>query len=179
MGLEGIKTALAELQLAYREYGYVTVGVSLPRQKLPNGIVRVLVTEGKLAAVNVVGNRFYSSANVRRALPDVTTYVLLNIKWFQPELDRANANGDRQIYPVIAPGPEPDTSALTLQVKDRLPLHGHVELDNKSTPGTPALPPWRPGRVQYTITSGRLDHQIGFQSSLSPEEYTVRPARLL
>ena len=92
---------------------------------------------------------------------------MLNTKWFQPELDRANQNQDRQIYPVIGPGLEPGTSDLTLQVKDQLPLHGHMEINDKSTPGTPLL------RLDTALQYNNLwqhDHQIGFDYNFSPQE---------
>ncbi len=103
--------------MAYRERGFVTVSVGLPQQKLTNATVKVKVTEGRLAAINVTGNHHFSEENVRRALPSLHTNMLLNSHVFQRELDTANVNRDRQIYPVIGPGPEPDTSALTLKVK--------------------------------------------------------------
>jgi hemolysin activation/secretion protein len=164
-----VRQALSELQLAYRNRGYVTVGGALPRQQLTNGLVKVQVTEGRLNEINVVGNRYYSSNNVLRALPSLSTNVLLNTKWFQPELDQANANQDRQIYPVIGAGADPGTSALTLKVKDRLPLHGHLELNNRATPGTPSL------RVDSTLQYNnlwQLDHQAGVQYSFTPEQKT-------
>ena len=119
---DGIRAAMMELQKAYRERGYVTVSVGLPQQKLTNATVKVKVTEGRLAAINVTGNRYYSSNNVMRSLPSLHTNMLLNSHVLQRELDNANASRDRQIYPVIGPGPEPDTSELTLKVKDQSAL---------------------------------------------------------
>jgi hemolysin activation/secretion protein/AraC-like DNA-binding protein len=165
---ETIRQALADLQLAYRDRGFITVAVALPPQQLTNGIVHVQVTEGRLAEIVVEGNRYFSSNNVRRALPGLGTNRVLNSLAFQQELDRANANRDRQIYPVIHPGPEPGTSALELKVKDRLPLHGRVELDNYSTPGTPELR--ANTAVQYN-NLWDLEHQVGVQYSFSPEDY--------
>ena len=165
--MTGIRTALTELQAAYRERGYVTVSVGLPRQKLANAIVQVQVTEGRLAAINVTGNRYYSSNNVMRALPSLHTNLLLNSHVLQSELDTANANRDRQIYPVIGPGPEPGTSELTLKVKDQLPLHARLELNNQSTPGTPNL------RFNFNAQYDNLwdlEHQVGLQYSFSPEQ---------
>jgi hemolysin activation/secretion protein len=163
-----LREGLGKVQLRYRELGFPTIGVTLPQQRISNGVVRVKVVEGKLAAINVTGNEYYSSNNVRRALPSLTTNVLLNTKWFQPELDQANANRDRQIYPVISPGLEPGTSDLTLKVKDRNPLHGRVELNDKSTPGTALL------RLDTAVQYGNLwqrDHQIGLDYNFSPQEY--------
>jgi hemolysin activation/secretion protein/AraC-like DNA-binding protein len=165
---QSIQAALGDLQMAYRERGFVTVSVGLPPQKLTNGVVKVKVTEAPLAAINVTGNRWFSTENVRRALPSLRTNMLLNSHIFQRELDVANASRDRQIYPVIGPGPEPGTSALTLKVKDQFPMHGRVEINNQSTPGTPEL------RVNSSLQYDNLwdlDHQVGLQYSFTPEQW--------
>jgi hemolysin activation/secretion protein/AraC-like DNA-binding protein len=164
----GIQAALGDLQMAYRERGYVTVSVGLPPQKLTNAEVKVQITEARLAAINVTGNRWFSTANVLRALPSLHTNMLLNSHVFQRELDQANASRDRQIYPVIGPGPEPRTSALTLKVKDTFPLHARTELNNDSTPGTPDL---RVNSNAQYDNLWNLNHQIGIQYSFSPEQF--------
>jgi len=164
---EGIHAVMAELLGAYRERGYVTVSVALPRQKLTNETVQVQVTEGRLAAINVTGNHHYSSNDVMRALPSLHTNMLLNSHVLQGELDAANASRDRQIYPVVGPGPDPGTSELTLKVKDRLPLHSRLELNNQGTPGTPNL------RTSFNAQYDNLwdlEHQVGLQYGFSPEQ---------
>ncbi len=166
--LEDVRKAATRLQRAYRERGYATVAVSLPSQRLTNATVRLAVTEGKLTSVQVVGNRHFSSENIRRAFPDLQTNTLLNSHIFQRELDQANENRDRQIYPTLGPGPEPGTSALVLRVKDRLPLHAHLEADNYATPDTPNL------RVNFAAQYNNLwqrDQQAGLAYSFSPQEY--------
>jgi hemolysin activation/secretion protein/AraC-like DNA-binding protein len=165
---EGVRQALADLQMAYRERGFITVAVALPPQQLTNGIVHVLVTEGRLSAIRIHGNRYFSDANVRRALPDLHTNMILNSLAFQQELDRANANRDRQIYGNINPGDEPGTTALDLNVKDRLPLHERMDVDNYSTPGTPAL---RINAAAQYNNLWQLEHQLGVQYSFSPQAY--------
>ena len=165
---DGIRAALTDLQMAYRERGYVTVSVGLPQQKLTNATVKVQVTEGRLAAINIAGSRYFSDQNVMRALPSLHTNMLLNSHVFQRELDTANASRDRQIYPVIGPGPEPGTSELTLKVKDRLPLHTRVEVNNTHTPNTPDL------RAAFNAQYDNLwdlEHQIGIQYNASIEKY--------
>jgi hemolysin activation/secretion protein len=103
-----------------------------------------------------------------RELPSLHTNVLLNSLVFQQELDRANANRDRQIYPVLSPGPDPGTSILDLKVKDRLPIHVHADINNYSTPNTPEL------RANFSLVDNnlwQLNHQLGLQYSFSPEAY--------
>jgi hemolysin activation/secretion protein len=168
VSFEGIRTVLAELQKAYHERGYVTVSLGLPQQKLTNATVKVQVTEGRLADIHVKGNRYFSSNNVMRALPSLHTNMVLNGPIFQAELNRANANQDRQIYPVIGPGPDPGTSDLTLRVKDQLPLHAKVVYNNESSPGTPDL------RINTSAVYNNLfdlDQSLGVQYSFSPQQY--------
>jgi hemolysin activation/secretion protein len=168
VSLDGIRTAVAELQGAYRSRGYVTVAVGLPQQKLTNATLKLQVTEGRLASIEVKGNRFFSSNNVMRALPGLHTNMILNGLVFQAELNRANANRDRQIYPVVSPGPDSGTSDLQLRVKDQLPLHGKVEFNNENSPGTPDM------RINTSAVADNLwqmEHSLGVQYSFSPEEY--------
>ena len=163
-----LREGLGKLQLRYRELGYSTISVTLPPQKLTNGEVRVKVVEGRLSRINITGNHYFSDDNIRRALPSLTTNVLLNAKWFQPELDQANANRDRQIYPVIGPGPDPGTTELTLKVKDNWPLHGRVEINDKSAPDTPLL------RLDTALQYDNLwqhENQVGFDYNFSPQDY--------
>jgi hemolysin activation/secretion protein/AraC-like DNA-binding protein len=163
-----IKAALGELQTAYHERGFVTVSVGLPPQKLTNAEVKIKVTEGRLTAIKVKGNNWYSTENVLRSLPSLHTNMLLNSHVFQRELDNANANRNRQIYPVIGPGPDPGTSELTLKVKDQMPLHGRVEINNATTPGTPDSR--IAANAQYD-NLWQLEHQLGASYSFSPVDY--------
>lgn len=170
MELPHLRQAVAALTTAYRERGYVTVSVTLPPQQLTNGIVTLRVLEGLLTEVQVTGNRHFSRQNVRRALPGLTTPSLLNGKLLQAELDRANANRDRQIYPEIQPGDQPGESRLVLKVKDRFPLHGRFELNNQNTPGTPDL------RLNASVQYDNLwqrEHAAGLQYSFAPGAYKL------
>ncbi len=162
-----IGDALKELTLEYRDRGYDTVSVMTPVQTISNGIIKIRVIEGTLATIRIAGNQYFSSNNIMRAMPGLQTNMILNSKLFQTELDRANANQDRTLYPQIGPGPEPETSSLLLVVKDRLPLHGKLEVNNQSTPGTPDL------RLNGSAAYNNLwqeNHSMGVQYSFSPTD---------
>lgn len=168
VGFDGIETVVTELGKAYHERGYVTVAVDVPQQKLTNATVKLQVLEGRLADIKVTGNHYFSSNDVMRALPSLHTNTVLNGPIFNAELNRANANQDRQIYPVIGPGLKPGTSELTLNVKDRLPFHSKLEFDNQNSPGTPDL------RVNGSAVYDNLwqrEHSLGLQYGFSPEVY--------
>jgi hemolysin activation/secretion protein len=164
-----ITNAVGALQLEYYHRGYISVKVTAPPQSVTNKVIYFRVIEGKLSAIKILHNRYFSSNNIMSSLPYVKTLTsgdrILNSKVFQTELDRANSNPDRQISPEVRPGLEPGTTALILDVKDRLPLHGRVDLDNYSPPGTPEL------RVNANVSYGnlwQLDHSLGFQYGFSP-----------
>ena len=157
-----------ELTMEYRLRGFDTVSVTIPQQRITNSMLKLEVFEGTLASIRIHGNHYFSSNNIMRALPGLKTNIVLNSKTFQPELDRANANQDRQIYPQIGQGPDVDTTSLDLMVKDRLPLHAKVELNNQSSPGTPDL------RLNASAVYNNLwqhEHSLGVQYSFSPETY--------
>jgi hemolysin activation/secretion protein len=168
----GIVDAAKELQQEYHDRGFDLVRVTIPQQRLTNNLVKVLVLEGALASIQVMDNHYFSSNNVMRALPSLRTNMILNTRIFQAELDQANANQDRKIYPVIGPGSDPGTSDLTLKVKDRPPVHAKVELNNDSSPGTPDL------RINASAVYANLwqqEQSLGVQYSFSPELYKAGP----
>lgn len=168
--LNGVTKAVGALQMEYFRRGWYTVKVTVPPQKNTNGVIVFEVIEGKLSAIRILHNRYFSSNNIMASMPYLRTLQsgarILNTNIFQTELDRANANPDRQILPEIRAGLEPGTSALFLDVKDRLPLHGRLEFDNYSPPGTPDL------RVNANVSYANLwdlEHTLGLQYGFSPE----------
>ena len=168
VGIGDIMQAASDLQLEYRNRGYPTVSVTLPQQQLTNGIVKIRVFQGRLSDIIVYRNHYFSSNNVMRALPSLRPGMILTSPIFQAELDRANANQDRQIYPEIEPGDRPNTTRLRLEVHDQLPLHGKVEFNNQSSPGTPEL------RLNTSAVYNNLwqfEHSVGVQYSFTPEAY--------
>jgi hemolysin activation/secretion protein len=163
-----VAAAVKELQLEYHNRGYDTISVTIPQQRLTNGVFKIRVFEGRLARIVVTGNRYFSSNNVMRALPGLKTNMLMNSKLLQPQLDLANANQDRQIYPEIHPGPDPETTELMLRVKDQWPLHAKVEANNASTPGTPDM---RLATSAAYDNLWQLEHAMGVQYTFSEEDY--------
>ena len=160
VGFEDISAGIKELKAEYHARGYDTISVTIPQQRITNNIFKIQVFEGRLVQILVKGNRYFSSNNVMRSLPSLKTNIYLNSKVFQPELDRANANQDRQIFPEIQEGPETNTSVLALGVKDRLPLHVKVEANNQSSPGTPEM---RLNSSAVYNNLWQLDHALGVQ----------------
>lgn len=168
VGITDIMKAASDLQMEYRDRGFPTVSVTIPQQRITNDMVKLRVFEGRLSDVLITGNHYFSSNNIMRQLPSVRTNMILNGPVFQAELDRANANRDRQIYPQIQPGEEPNSTELLLRVKDRLPLHAKMEFNNESSPGTPEL---RLNTSAEYDNLWQLEHSLGVQYSFSPQQF--------
>jgi hemolysin activation/secretion protein len=168
VALADIIEGASALQMEYRNRGYPTVKVTIPPQQITNGVVQLRVSEGRLSEIIVTHNRYFSSNNVMRALPSLRTNVILNGTLFEAEVDRANANQDRQIYPQLEEGPEENTTVLELLVRDRFPLHGKIELNNQNSPETPDL---RLAASAAYNNLWQLEQSIGLQYSFSPEAY--------
>ena len=135
--LSDIESARSELEKAYHAAGYPTVVVMLPEQTIDTGVVKLQVLEGRLLQITVTGNEHYDWVSIREKLPSVQPGALLYEPTFVKELGMLNGNPDRKIAPILKPGIEPGTVNLELRVKDRLPVHGKLEADNRGPITTP------------------------------------------
>lgn len=135
--LKDVEEARAELEKLYHKAGYPTVLVNLPEQTIEHGLVRLQVVEGHLYSITVTGNEYYSWGSIRTKLPSLSPGALIYEPTFVKELAAANGNPDLSITPLLKPGSVPGTVDLELKVKDRLPVHGKLEADNRGPITTP------------------------------------------
>jgi hemolysin activation/secretion protein len=132
--VEQARDALIE---AYRAAGLGTVLVDIPEQSIDDGIVRLQVTEGRVERVRIHGARYYSQRRILESLPSVTPGVVPDLHALQAELTAlAGEARDREITPTLKPGSAPGTLAVDFGVKDRVPLHASLEVNNRYTADT-------------------------------------------
>ncbi len=138
--LADVQAARGALEAAYHALGYATVFVDIPPQDVTDGIVRLRVTEGRLRQRVIEGARYFSEGKILAELPATAPGTVPRIPELQRELNAVNSQTpDRSVVPVLKAGPEPGTMDIALNVKDRLPLHGSIEIDNQYTPDTKPL----------------------------------------
>ncbi len=131
-----VQRALEALQSAYQARGYGAVHVYLPEQRLAGGAVRLNVIEGRIDKVLVTGNRHFSEANVRRALPALRENTVPNIVDIAGNSRAANENPVRQVQVVLKPGAAEGKIDAAVEVKDDKPLRPFVSVDNTGTDST-------------------------------------------
>jgi hemolysin activation/secretion protein len=163
--VEAARDALVE---AYRTAGYATVFIDIPEQDVKGGIVRLRVTEGRLARVTVSGAEYSSSRRIRSVLQSAAPGDVPRLPDLQAELaSLQRVLPDRTIVPVLRSGRDPGTFDLDLRVDERLPLHATFELNDRYTADTSRL------RASATLSYDNLfqrAHSASLQFQGSPEE---------
>lgn len=136
-----IYAARAALEAAYNKAGFITVSVTVPRQSIAesHGVVRLQVVERRVERLRVVGARYFVPSAVRAGAPSVAEGALPQLAAVTRDLVGLNQLPDRTITPALKPGRRPDTMDVDLDVVDKFPLHGTLELNNRYNADTTHL----------------------------------------
>ena len=162
-----VEQARAALEKAYYEKGFQTVTVEVPPQQASRGIVILQVVEAKVGRLRVHGSRYFSLAAIKRKAPSIAEGNVPNFNEITRDIVALNKFTDRRVTPTLRPGVEPGTVDIDLNVKNTLPLHGSVELNNRYSANTPQLR--LSGSVSYT-NLWQLGHTAGASFQVSPDD---------
>ncbi|MGO9018927.1 MAG: ShlB/FhaC/HecB family hemolysin secretion/activation protein [Syntrophobacteraceae bacterium] len=162
-----VETARDTLEKLYHSKGYPTVLVGIPEQRVQEGIIRLDVTESKVAKVATVGNRYITAEKILRGLPSMEPGGVLYTPEVQKQIGKANENADVKVTPSLSPGTEAGTVDVDLNVQDKLPLHATLEVSNRNSPDTTPL---RLNAVVHYDNFWQMDHSISLQYQTSPED---------
>lgn len=162
-----IEAARQQLEALYRDRGFGTVFIDVPEQDVVDGLVRLQVTEGRLESVKITGPRYFSAGRIRSSLPALQAGEVVNLQSLQQELTAVNRqSADRQVTPVLRAGSKPGAVGVELKVKDDLPLHASVEVNNRYTADT------SPTRAGVNLSYDNLFqkfHRLSLQYQTAPE----------
>jgi len=162
-----VETARTTLEAFYREKGYPTVMVNIPEQPVTEGIIKLEVIEGRIRTMNVTGNRYYTKEKIVKDLPSFAPGEILYMPQARRELNIINRNPDFKVAPVLMPGKYPGTVDVEMKVKDKMPLHASLELNNRATHNTTDL---RLNGVIHYDNLWQKEHSASFQFQTSPED---------
>ena len=160
-----IEQARAALEKAYQDKGYQTVSVEVPAQTGRRGIIYLQVNEAKVGRLRVKGSRYFSLDEIKKRAPSLQEGVVPNFNDVQRDIVALNQLPDRRITPELRAGVEPGTVDVDLVVKDTLPLHGSLELNNRYSADTTELR--LSGSLSYS-NLWQLGHSIGASFQVSP-----------
>ena len=164
---EDVEKARSVLEKYYHQKGYPTALVNIPEQSVEDGNVRLEVIESKIRQVRVAGNRYFTLENLFKEMPVFRPGEILYLPKVKEQLARVNRNPDLKVAPILIPGKELGTIDVELRVKDKLPLHGSLEVNNRSTHSTSSLR--LNGMLRYD-NLWQKEHSILFQFQTSPKD---------
>lgn len=164
---DDINQARAALEKAYKDKGFQTVTVSAPDPRANRGIVVLEVTEAPVGRLRVHGSRYFSLVEIKKKAPSMAQGKVPNFNEVTRDVVALNQIPNLRVTPSLNAGVEPGTVDIDLNVKDTLPLHGSIELNNRYSPDTKTL------RLNASLSYNnlwQLGHAIGGSIQLSPED---------
>ncbi|WP_445229710.1 ShlB/FhaC/HecB family hemolysin secretion/activation protein [Duganella rhizosphaerae] len=135
-GMDDVGRAVAAVKAAYVAAGYPIVQVYAPEQTLGAGTVVLRVSEGKLARVEVRGNKVYSEANVRASLPPLREGEAPNTDAIVAAVLLANDNPARQLAVNFSAGASATEVDARIDVAEDRVGKVSVTLDNAGAAAT-------------------------------------------
>lgn len=166
--IDDVEQARKTLEAVYRDGGYGAVFVDIPEQDVTEGIVRLKVTEGRLDRVRVTGARYFSNGKLLAELPALRHGASVQLADVQTQLMQANQKTrDRQVTPVLRAGRVPGAVDMELKVKDDVPFHGSVDVNDRYTANTTRT------RASFGISYDNLFQRyqsLSLQYQTAPEE---------
>lgn len=127
-----INEIVAQIKRLYGELGCLTTTVYLPPQDSKNGEIEIRVLEGKMGNLVVEGNKWFSTASIKKYFHPYRGEVL-DMQELLKEVMRLNSNQDLKVSTVLSPGDAPETIDVTLKVKENMPYHVATTVDNQGT----------------------------------------------
>jgi hemolysin activation/secretion protein len=164
---EDVEKARAALEKAYHDKGFQTVSVQIPVQQGRGGVVQLEAVEAKVGRLRVRKARFFLPSEIKRSVPALAEGTVPNFNDVTREIVALNQLPDRRITPELRPGKEPGTVDIDLQVEDKFPMHGSLELNNRYSPDTSQLR--LNGSLSYS-NLWQLGHTLGGSFQISPEK---------
>lgn len=163
--VQDVEKARDALEKYYHDVGYPTVLVNIPEQMVEGGVIRLEVIESRIGRVKVTGNRYYTMEHILGSLPSLKPGEIIHGPSVQEDITRLNRNRDIKVKPSLSPGRDPGTVDVELVVEDRRPIHGGVEINNRSTHDTTEL------RLNASVSYDNLwqrQHSVSFQYQSAP-----------
>ena len=164
-----VEQARAALENAFRDKGYQTVAVQIPPQQVRRGVVVLQVMEGKIGRLRVKGTHYFLPSAINKEASSMSEGSVPNFNAVQKEIVALNQIPGRQVTPVLRPGVVPGTFDIDLNVKDSLPLHSSLEINNRYSLSTTMLR--LNGSLSYD-NLWQLGHKIGASFQVAPQRLT-------
>lgn len=133
----GILSLMAqEITAHYASRGYFLSRAYIPRQEVMSGVVRLVVSEGKINKYRISGNKRTKEKDLLRRFKKVQKEGVLQEQTLEQVLMELNELMGVKVRSLLKPGELPGTSDLFLEVTETLPYTFSFDMDNFGSPYT-------------------------------------------
>jgi len=160
VSLSSLNEAASKVTKYYHETSKILANAYIPPQELEDGMVRMVIVEGKLGNVTVSGNTNYTTTFIRKHIAGAVNKSPLRSTDLEHALLTLNQNPGLQARSVLARGSQPGTVDVHVDVKDRHPISLSQSYNNY---GSDSI-----SRNRY-ITSLDLVNLVNFGEHLSAQ----------
>ncbi|HWU68058.1 MAG TPA: ShlB/FhaC/HecB family hemolysin secretion/activation protein [Stenotrophobium sp.] len=112
----------------YAAHGYSLASVTVPAQKISGGIIRLEISEGRVARISVTGNHLYDSDQVMDYLGGVKAGQLYRGDQLDSSMRTLNALPGLKAKAVVKPGDAYGTSDVVIETQEQ-PYTGALLVD--------------------------------------------------
>jgi hemolysin activation/secretion protein len=133
VSMRSLNRIIRDTILYYRKQDLPLVDVVVPEQDITNGVVQLVVVEGRVGEVKVEGAKWFSEKQIRRQIKHKTGDVVYTTKLIR-ELESINRNPFRDVNVLFTPGAAKGQTDLIYQVEDRFPVRFYVGYENTGVP---------------------------------------------
>ena len=163
---QDVEKARAALEKSYHDKGYQTVSVSIPQQNPQNGVVILKVAELKIGRLRVKNAHYYDINKIKIRAASLREGTLPNFNAVTQDIVALNQWPDRRVTPALRAGVTPGTVDVDLNVDDKPPFHGSLQIDDRQSPGTSLL---RVTGTAHYDDLWQLGHSLTFTYQVAPE----------
>ena len=155
--LAEFNTLLRAISQAYVDEGYVTARPYLPQQDLNNGILIIVIVEGKVEAIEPGGTDWARNAELDTAFPGRDGDIL-NLRDLEQGLDQINRLRSNRATMALQPGSQPGATRVVVKNQPDKRWRVSAGLNNSGQAST--------GRHKYQ-TNVEFDNSLGLNDFLS------------
>ena len=157
-----LKRAIAKY---YKQHGRPVVTVQVPEQDVTDGVLQLIVIEGRVGKITVDGNKWFKSERLQNYL-SLKPNEEIDEDQLMEDIVFINRNPFRRADVIYAPGEEPGQTDIRLMTTDHHPIRLYAGGENTGVYAT-GHHRWIGGAIWANAWG--LDHILGFQYSSSAD----------
>jgi len=169
----------------YVDAGYLNSGAVLPDQDIREGVVEYQIVEGRLAQVEIEGNRWFRSHYLESRILR-GAHTPLDVKDLEKEIQLLQQDPRiRRVNAELVPGERPGDARLRAHFEEELPFTASLELSNYQSPSVGAYGGQLDVadrnltgngdvlRTMTALTEGLQEYEVGYEIPVTSFDTTV------